>query len=147
MSRATVLFSWSVPDVVRLDDLDTWSCPAGYDWMIWIPGHFLREMIGWCVFLTRVPAGRVRWFGSLPSRRPVFDSFQRCVMRGCVRVYRPLKDKIWKLKRGIGLKWTQMHSREWFKKKRKKKYFKMVMSRTQTVACILDTRRPSTKLS
>ena len=29
--------SWSVPEVVRLDDLDTWSYPG-------------RDMIGWCDF-------------------------------------------------------------------------------------------------
>ena len=40
------VFSWSVPDVVRLDDVFSWSYPAGYDWMMCFPGHILRGMIG-----------------------------------------------------------------------------------------------------
>ena len=119
--------SWSVPEVVWLDDLDTWSYPCR-DVIGWCDFSICCQTIGWCGFLTRVPAGRVGWFGSLPSRRPVF--YMGCsvvwvcaCVRACVSTLKKIKfgNKI-----GIGIKWTQTHCKECFERKERKCILKWI---------------------
>ena len=88
MSRATVLVPWSVPDVVRLDDLDTWSYPVGI-WLddvdTWSVDRLSDDVDTWPEFQRDGLDDIVPYLAA--------DLFMTWFseMCACVRVYRPIK--------------------------------------------------------